>query len=124
MPYCPKCGNFYYVGIRSCSTCGELLLGPREEMGDTNGEYKPVWKGEIDKRCPYCNSTGKVDGPINGEKFLTCPVCKGRRYNLIPEDWVWCRRCLGKGELKYGNITASFRKPCPSCNGTGWIKNP
>lgn len=123
MPYCPKCGNFYYIGTRSCSTCGELLAGPAEKTGITGGEYRTARKQERDKRCPYCNSTGKIDGPIGGEITVTCPVCRGRRYNLIPEDWLWCRECLGTGEFTYGNSKATFRKPCPECNGTGWIKN-
>jgi len=123
MPYCPKCGNFYYVGTRSCSTCGESLGEPADKTGASGGEYRARRKQERDKRCPYCKATGKVEGPIGGEITITCPVCRGRRYNLIPEDWLWCRECLGAGEFIYGSQGATFRKPCPECNGTGWVKS-
>ena len=119
MPYCPKCGDFYYIGTSHCSTCGRLLTGPREP----DSGFKPARKQQQDKPCQYCHSTGKVDQPVGGSATTTCPVCKGRRHNLIPEDWQWCRMCFGSGELTYGNSNETFRKPCPECNGTGWAKS-
>jgi hypothetical protein len=123
MPYCPKCGNHYYVGTSSCSTCGESLTEEAKKTGDSGGEHKTVRKQERDKRCPYCNSTGKVDGPIGGDIIVTCPVCRGKRYNLIPEDWIWCKECNGTGEFTFGSGTAAVRKPCPECKGTGWLES-
>ena len=120
MPYCPKCGNYYYVDAHSCSTCGELLAGQAGKTGDAADEHKTVRKQEKDKRCPFCNSTGKVDGPIGGDITVTCPVCRGRRYNLIPEDWLKCSDCGATGEFTYGSGIAYTRKPCPECKGTGW----
>lgn len=57
------------------------------EVGEKS---KYVHKQERDKLCPYCNGKGNVDGPIDGSLTVTCSVCKGRRYNLIPEDWGKC----------------------------------
>ncbi len=122
MPYCPKCGRFFYTGTRSCSTCGELLEGQMEKRRDAAGGYKTVNKQEKDRRCPYCQGTGKVEGPIEGELIVTCPVCRGRRYNLIPQYWLWCKECDGKGEYIFGNNAARFRNPCPECKGTGWVE--
>ena len=123
MPYCSKCGRFYYVTSRSCSTCGELFLEQVEKAGDTGSRFQSARRPERDKRCPYCNSTGKVDGPAGGEITVTCPVCRGKRYNLIPENWLWCKECDGTGEYIYGNGVAKFRKPCLDCKGTGWMNS-
>jgi DNA-directed RNA polymerase subunit M/transcription elongation factor TFIIS len=122
MPYCPKCGNHYYPNTRICSTCGETLSGQAEKRLDIDSEHKSVRKQEKDKRCPYCNSTGRVEGPVAGDVSVACPVCRGRRYNLIPEDWIWCKECNGSGEFIYGSGLASVRKPCPDCKGTGWVE--
>jgi DnaJ-class molecular chaperone len=119
MPYCPKCGNFYYAGSSSCSTCGGLFVGQAEKKGGTSGEYKTARKQARDKRCPYCNSTGRVAAPVGRDVTETCPVCKGRRFNLILEDWQQCKRCKGKGEYTYSIV----RKPCLECKGTGWLEN-
>jgi hypothetical protein len=117
MPYCPKCRSHYYIGSRYCSNCGELLVGQAEKTSGTGGEYKSARIQERDKRCPYCNCSGNVDGPIGRDVTVTCPVCKGRRYNLIPEDWLLCRTCKGTGEYTY----STERKPCLNCKGTGWV---
>ena len=116
MPYCPKCGNFYYSGTLSCSTCGQLLNSVGKPKV-TGGEFSTVRKQTREKRCPYCNSLGNVNGPVGRDAIAICPVCKGRRYNLIPEDWHGCKRCNGTGEYAYSII----RKPCLECKGTGWV---
>jgi DnaJ-class molecular chaperone len=120
MPYCPKCGNQYYAGSQSCSTCGQPLAEQAEYTENRRIEPETVRHQERDKPCPYCHGTGKVDGPIGGEIMVTCPVCKGRRYNLIPEDWLKCSECGATGEFTYGAGMAYTRKPCHECKGTGW----
>jgi DnaJ-class molecular chaperone len=75
---------------------------------------------EKTRECPYCNSTGKVEGAISGPATVTCPVCNGRRYNMIPGDWLKCEECGGTGEFSFGSEEATFRKPCPECKGKGW----
>lgn len=119
MPYCSNCGNYYYEGTLTCS-CGKSLKAPKTNCRDVGGESKPVRKQERDKLCPYCNGKGNVDGPIDGSLTVTCSVCKGRRYNLIPEDWGKCTECNGIGEFTYGVGIGKVRKPCPNCQGTGW----
>jgi hypothetical protein len=122
MPYCANCGRRYEVGTRFCSNCGKPLNNRYETLG-SEGEPKKRRLQERDKRCPYCNSMGKVDGPIGGDITETCPVCKGRRYNLIPEDWLKCSECSSTGEFTYGSGIAYTRKPCPECKGTGWAES-
>jgi hypothetical protein len=117
MPYCPKCGNHYYVGTHSCSACGQLLV---EQPNRTGGETK---KSKRDKLCPYCNATGRVDGRMGGPSTIPCPVCNGRRYNFISEDWLKCSECGGTGQFTFGAGIAYTRKPCPDCKGTGWAES-
>jgi hypothetical protein len=123
MPYCPKCGNYYDVGTRSCSTCGQLFAEQIERTGNIGGEPETVRKQERDRRCPYCNARGSLEGPINGPPTVTCPVCKGRRYNLIPEDWLKCSKCGSTGGFAYGAGIAYVRKLCPECKGAGWLES-
>jgi DnaJ-class molecular chaperone len=72
------------------------------------------------KRCPYCYGIGRVDGPAGSEIIVTCPSCKGRRYNFIPDDFQICTECEGTGEFIYSSEIAYVRKTCPECKGTGW----
>jgi DnaJ-class molecular chaperone len=117
MPYCPKCRNFYYVGSVTCSTCGESLAEQAVKTGGTVGQFIAARKKEAERQCPYCRSSGKVKAPVGRDSTVTCPVCNGRRYNLIPEDWLRCKRCEGTGEYNYSTV----RKPCLVCKGTGWL---
>jgi DnaJ-class molecular chaperone len=72
---------------------------------------------ERTRPCVYCHSSGKIEGEVAPEP---CPVCKGRRYNQIPGDWLKCAECGGTGEFTFGAVKANFRKPCPECEGRGW----
>ena len=76
--------------------------------------------GTQDKRCPYCRGIGTVDATASGIKIITCPVCKGRKYNFIPEGSQICKECYGAGEFVSENAAAYTRNPCPQCKGTGW----
>jgi DnaJ-class molecular chaperone len=120
MPYCSSCGSHYYEGTLVCS-CGKTLVGQGKTTEASKGQSKKERKQERDKICPYCNGKGNVVGPFGGEITITCPVCRGRRYNLIPEDWLKCNECQASGEFTYGSGIASVRKPCPECKGTGWV---
>jgi hypothetical protein len=79
--------------------------------------------GIHDKRCPYCRGTGKVDASASGIKIVACPVCRGRKYNFIPESSPICKECYGTGEFISDNAIAYVRNPCPQCQGTGWTKS-
>jgi DnaJ-class molecular chaperone len=75
---------------------------------------------EKTRPCPFCSSTGSIEGPMGGPTATSCPVCKGRRHNQIPGDWLKCAECGGTGEFTFGAGKANFRKPCPECEGSGW----
>jgi DnaJ-class molecular chaperone len=118
MPYCSSCGNYYYEGTLTCN-CGKSLKR-KINISGVGDESKIAHVQKKDKLCPYCNGKGNIDGPVNGSVTVTCSVCKGRRYNLIPEDWQKCNECNGVGEFIYGMGIGKVRKPCPNCQGTGW----
>jgi DNA-directed RNA polymerase subunit RPC12/RpoP len=123
MALCANCGEHYYDRAHFCSNCGKPIDGEHKKVEYSGAEPKSQHKQEKDKRCPYCNSTGKVDGPIGGDLTVTCPVCKGRRYNLIPEDWLKCSKCGSAGGFAYGAGSAYVRKLCPECKGAGWLES-
>ena len=52
--------------------------------------------------------------PMRGEITNTCPVCRGRRYNLIPEDWLDCKECGGTGEFSYGFVPVTLGGLAPT----------
>ena len=116
MPYCPNCGNHYYEGTKICE-CGQLL---GKQDVETAAKSTPKSKFHLEKPCRFCHTIGKIEEPIDGKFSITCPVCGGRRYNLIPEDWVPCGECLGSGEFAHGSGAAIVRKPCLECKGIGW----
>jgi DnaJ-class molecular chaperone len=120
MLYCQRCGKRYDVDARYCSNCGNPLIDRKETVRDSQIETSRTRKRERENRCPYCNATGSVEGPMSGPETVTCPVCNGRRYNSIPEDWLKCRECGSTGEFTYGSGNAISRKPCPECKGKGW----
>lgn len=77
--------------------------------------------GDNFKRCPYCNGTGKVDGPAK-DIILNCPVCKGGCYNFIPTGSKLCTDCKGAGKFINGTEIAYTKKLCQKCEGKGWIQ--
>jgi hypothetical protein len=108
----------YIKIIRSLSTNLSVNL---RELCKALYAYETI--GIHDKRCPYCRGTGKVDATASGIKIITCPVCKGRKYNFIPENSQICKECFGVGEYIAANTAAYIRNPCPQCKGTGWTKS-
>jgi DnaJ-class molecular chaperone len=120
MRMCPDCGKSCADDARYCSYCGI----PLDNWGMKRDSEEIIVKSQKQERtrpCPFCSSTGRLDMPMRGENTLTCPVCKGRRYNLIPKDWLSCKECGGSGEFTYGFGFSYTRKPCPECKGTGWV---
>jgi DnaJ-class molecular chaperone len=119
MRTCPDCGKSCANDAKYCSYCGI----PFDNWGIKRESEEIVVKSrkqEREKRCPFCQNTGRLDMPMRGEITVTCPVCRGRRYNLIPEDWLGCKECGGTGEFSFGFGLAYTRKPCPECKGTAW----
>ncbi len=96
----------------------KLNVTPRE-LGKALFAYEKL--GIYDRRCPYCNGTGKVDGPTGGDAIVACPACKGRRYNFVPDDSQLCRKCHGTGEFIYASRDEYVKKLCLECKGIGWV---
>jgi hypothetical protein len=112
MQQCPVCRRTFSADARYCSYCGKPLVDHEIKSHSEETPIKPR-KQEREKPCPFCHSTGKIDIPMRGEINLVCPVCKGRRYNFIPEDYRECIECSGTGEFTYGTGIGYTRKPCP-----------
>lgn len=91
----------------------------RRELGKALFAYEKL--GTKDIRCPYCNGTGNVDGP-GKDLIVTCPACKGRRYNFISEGSKLCTNCHGTGKFISGSDIEYTKKLCPECKGTGWVQ--
>lgn len=73
----------------------------------------------MEKRCPYCHGQGTVPDPLGVlSPRAPCPICSGRKFNLVPRDANPCSFCksLGKIEVEGGGTTI-----CPDCHGIGSI---
>jgi DnaJ-class molecular chaperone len=97
-----------------------------ERKNDCNGESthsQERGRTRLLKRgCVYCNTTGQRPGPLGIATPLPCNVCKGRGYNLIPEDWSECAECGGTGKVTYVFGIARMDKRCTACHGEGWAE--
>ena len=69
----------------------------------------------IKLKCGFCGASGRRPN----EPFKTCPVCRGRKYNVfnVPPKPEICSVCNGSGrELGFS------LQPDPNCRGTGYIQ--
>ncbi len=72
--------------------------------------------------CHHCSGTGR-DGlgygvPLEDiENYPKCLYCSGKG---TPELVVGCCMCKGKRKEEFDE---SYEVPCPTCNGSGWIRN-
>ena len=72
--------------------------------------------------CHYCSGTGRdvrgIGVPLEDiENYPKCLYCGG---NGFPEVRARCCMCRGKGKEEYEE---SYEETCPTCKGSGWIKN-
>ncbi len=120
MPFCPNCGRSIRGGDSFCSQCGANLRAHIESEGVQYGNSESRPTRDMERECAYCRGSGLVDGPLGPANQIRCPVCKGRRYNLVPDDWKRCKDCGGRGEELYGGGITKSRRRCPMCGGIGW----
>ena len=80
---------------------------------------------KIKRICPFCQGTGQ-DPTAYG--FSKCPTGCESGSNLIPDNWVECSDCRGKGRMPMhsslplggiGILGPAF-KLCPTCGGKGY----
>jgi DnaJ-class molecular chaperone len=72
----------------------------------------------MEKRCSYCHGQGTVHDPggVLSDK-VSCPVCSGRGFNLVPRDANHCGYCRGTGRI---TRDAEQSDLCPDCGGIGY----
>ena len=109
MPYCSRCGRCAGEGASFCTECGG-----RVDVGTV---------GAIRRPCAFCRGTG-CDPTGMGFPPHQCPVCQGRRYNLVPRNHTGCDPCGGTGIGRRHDFgfqgVGTVHDPCEICAGTGW----
>ena len=106
MKICQNCVIQLTPNFNFCPFCGHPL---KTIKNFKQGQKGPGVQGaKIKKGCAYCNQTGhNILGGV-------CPVCKGKRYNIISSNYQHCNDCNGTGHYLLGG-------PCPECKGTGYL---
>ena len=91
--------------------------------GDISGQRDTERKRTnlVRRDCAYCDGTGQRPGPLGMASPVTCNVCRGRAYNLVPDHWVECGNCGGTGKVIHTVGIASIPKKCTQCLGKGWV---
>lgn len=110
MAYCPKCGG--QVGVRDtyCKGCGERL--------------KQQGSAPIQRRCEFCEGTGKDPGDGNVMRG-GCRVCRGGKGKIFSGESHRCRgSCGGTGRIRvhYDIEVVPHFEPCGDCKGWGWVE--
>jgi hypothetical protein len=118
MAYCPKCRKQVGANDRFCTNCGSKL--PRY-TGDDKVASPPKEKPLVRRRCPPCKDTDGADP--RGFGFSNCPVCHGRKYNLLPENMPQCINCGGTGIIQSDGPIGDSDQICGICGGKGYSWN-
>ena len=102
-----------------CPTCGGSgKITKKRKITAPCGHCK---KTGIDI-CHHCSGTGR-DGlgygvPLEDiENYPKCLYCRGKGVPKMP---IRCCMCKGKREEEFEE---SYEVPCPTCKGSGWIRN-
>lgn len=123
MAYCPNCGEQVRATDIFCRRC-------RYSLSHHNGDDRlvPPSRGNtnvpnVKRTCPICRQTEGTDPRKFG--FSNCPVCHGRRFNLVPQNMPECRNCGGEGIIrsKGFRIFGDSDRICEICEGTGYFWN-
>jgi DnaJ-class molecular chaperone len=73
----------------------------------------------MEKRCSFCHGQGTVPDPQGVlSSRAACPICAGRKFNLVPRDANPCGFCKSLGKIEGEGGEA---KICPDCHGIGFI---
>ena len=122
MPFCQNCGHAFIASETFCGNCSTRLNVRVNHHGSQGIENNKSLQ-DVEKECPYCKGSGKVKDQL---LFwgVSCPVCKGRRTNLVPGNWIKCQACEGTGSKVFdsGIGNGKARRPDPNCWGKGWTR--
>lgn len=72
--------------------------------------------------CHHCSGTGRnglgYGVPLEDiENYPKCDYCAGKGFPEIPSP---CEFCKGKRTIEFQE---PYEEPCPTCKGSGWIRN-
>ena len=110
---CPDCGGSG-TERKTCDNCEGTGRVP--DPGILRGTECPYCTGtgevKLEKKCPGCGGSGKVDCPYcNGKGDQQCPACDGKGDQQ-------CTACDGNGST-YCDNCEDGKVECDNCSGTG-----
>ncbi|MEK7514681.1 MAG: hypothetical protein AAB587_02565 [Patescibacteria group bacterium] len=102
-----------------CSTCGGS--GKITKKRKMSAPCRHCKETGIDI-CHHCSGTGRnglgIGVPLDDiENYPKCDYCFGKGFPEIP---LRCCMCKGKRKEEYEE---SYEETCPTCKGSGWIRN-
>ena len=119
MAYCQNCGKQVGTNDMFCKNCGtKLPSSPDDEKSASQPKEKPLVK----RRCPVCKDTDGAD-PRSLTGLSNCPVCNGRKFNLVPENMPQCINCGGTGIIQSDGLIGDSDQICRICGGKGYAWN-
>lgn len=119
MAYCQKCGKPVGANDSFCKKCGNKLS---RSAGDDKVASPPRGSANVKRRCPVCRDTDGAD-PRSLTGLSNCPVCNGRKFNLVPENIPQCINCGGTGMIQYDGPIGDSDEICEICGGKGYSWN-
>ena len=74
-------------------------------------------------QCRHCQATGHVPFSLGGGNKANsrCPVCKGIKTLVIPDENQLCPVCLGAKKVPVKAAGLTYTEPCATCNETGFV---
>lgn len=120
MVYCKECGTELSVLDKVCPYCGNA--GSEDESAavctrspKTTTMKRPVY---VALPCRYCSSVRRlsIGKTTEDEK---CPVCGGAKKIIMKKPFTACPSCNGTGILRNGDCKRY--EVCETCGGTGWV---
>lgn len=77
----------------------------------------------VDRRCGYCDSSGRINFGKLAPNYEPCPICTGYGKVRVPSNYGICPICGGSGKKDIGEFVPHW-VPCKNCKGIGWREPP
>ena len=77
----------------------------------------------VNRRCGYCDGSGRIDAGESSPGYQPCPVCTGFGKVRVPSSYGTCPICHGSGKKNIGEFAPRWVQ-CKKCHGSGWREPP
>jgi DnaJ-class molecular chaperone len=77
----------------------------------------------VNRRCGYCDGSGRVNAGESAPDYQPCPVCTGFGKVRVPSSYGICPVCHGSGKKDIGAFSPRWVQ-CKNCHGSGWREPP